>query len=410
VKGVLEWRLAAWVWRFGEHEFMGFSIAFSNEFSYNFSMLEFLIAEVPKTRGELEFELQRVRGEIEIRELYFSQMAAELQRRDRNEDSEVSDKTTIDWLRHNCRMTQQAAADRIHVGEKLAAMPRTEDAFYNGLIGFQHVAVMARTAVAVEEKFDEAALLPLAMKYSPGKFYHLSLRYRHTVQAKKVAEEQANLADQNFLKLATSEDGCLMVNGVFDPVSGAAIRSAIEPLAKPMGMHDYRDRPKRLADAFFELTTKNLTVSMQVTSSMETLLGLVGAEGAENEFSVPISSKSVERWACDSTLSRIMLKESVPIDVGRAERVLKGPRRRALMARDKHCQWPGCERPASWCDGHHLVHWINGGETELKNMVLLCRRHHRMVHEGDWQLVKTDEGYAPIAPSYFSPWLPRGPN
>jgi hypothetical protein len=68
------------------------------------------------------------------------------------------------------------------------------------------------------------------------------------------------------------------------------------------------------------------------------------------------------------------------------------------------------ERPASWCDGHHLVHWIDGGETELKNMVLLCRRHHRMVHEGEWQIVKTEERFLPIAPSFFSPWLPRGPD
>src|ERR1041384_8302505 len=102
---------------------------------------------------------------------------------------------------------------------------------------------------------------------------------------------------------------------------------------------------------------------MQITSSVETLLGLLGAPGAESEFSLPISSKSVERWACDSTLSRVLLQDSIPIDVGRGNRVIKGAKRRALIARDQHCQWPGCERPASGCDGHHLKHWIDGGST-----------------------------------------------
>jgi hypothetical protein len=150
---------------------------------------------------------------------------------------------------------------------------------------------------------------------------------------------------------------------------------------------------------------------MQVTSSVETLLGLVGAPGAENEFSLPISSKTVERWACDCAISRVLLQDSVVIDVGRAERTIKGPRRRALIARDQHCQWPGCERPASWCDGHHVVHWLHGGGGEIENQILLCHRHHWLAHEGHWQLVKTDNGeIMAIAPTMTFGRLARGPD
>jgi len=372
-------------------------------------MLALLTAEIPTRLVDIEEELFRIRGEIEIRELYFSRLASARAAHE-DVDEEGGEQTNIDWLRHNCRMTQQAAADRVRVGDKLAAMPVSEDAFYNGAIGFQHLVVMARTAAAVGNDFDETKLLPLAQKHSPGKFYHESLRYRHMVQPKEVAEEQANLAEHNYLKLNTGEDGCLVVNGVFDPVTGASIRSTLEPLARPMGKHDYRNRDKRLADAFAEVVTRNTKVHMNVTSTVETLLGLLGAPAAENEFTLPISFKSVERWACDSTISRVLMKDSIPIDVGRSERVVKGAQRRALIARDKHCQWPGCERPASWCDGHHIVHWVNGGRTDLDNMILLCARHHRMVHEGEWQVVKSDEGLMPIAPSYFSPWMPRGPD
>ena len=115
---------------------------------------------------------------------------------------------------------------------------------------------------------------------------------------------------------------------------------------------------------------------MQVTASLETVLALLGAPGAENEFTLPISSKTVQRWACDCSLTRVLLQDSVVIDVGRSVRTIKGPRRRALVARDRHCQWPGCDRPAARCDVHHLVHWLFGGGSELGNQVLLCHRHH----------------------------------
>jgi len=139
-------------------------------------MLQLVDAEVPSTRQEIEHELLRIRGEIEIRELYFSRLAAALSGVDRCEDMEY-EQTTVDWIRHNCRLTQQAAADRVRIGEKLPVMPRSENCLYTGEVGIQHLAVMARTAVAVGDAFDEARLLPLAKKHSPGRFYHESLHY-----------------------------------------------------------------------------------------------------------------------------------------------------------------------------------------------------------------------------------------
>ena len=133
---------------------------------------------------------------------------------------------------------------------------------------------------------------------------------------------------------------------------------------------------------------------IQVTSSIETLLGLAGAPAADMEFSLPISSTTLGRLACDSSIARVLLdSESLVIDVGRSKRVVAEPSRRALAARDGHCLWPkGCDRPASRCAAHHLVHWIRGGPTDLDNLVLLCHRHHWMVHEGSWQLVRGDGG------------------
>ena len=99
------------------------------------------------------------------------------------------------------------------------------------------------------------------------------------------------------------------------------------------------------------------------------------------------------------------------IDVGRSKRVIGPATRRALNVKDRICRWPGCDRPASWTAAHHMVHWTKGGATDLANLVLLCHRHHWMVHEGRWQLVKTGEGQMLAIPPTMDLFshLARGP-
>jgi hypothetical protein len=290
-------------------------------------------------------------------------------------------------------------------------MPMSVDYLRDGEIGYSHLAVMARTAEAVGKKFDERELLPLALEFTPGKFYYKSLHYRHSVDAKKYAEEQADDAINHHLSLSTAESGHLLINGVLDPVGGAAVRAALEPLARKSGAHDDRKLPQRFADALVELASGGKQANIQVTATIETLKGLAGSAAGEMEFSLPISSLAVQRMACDCSVTRVLLsQESVVMDVGRTTRIVSAPLKRALKTRDCHCRWPGCERPASKCDGHHLLSWINGGPTDLDNLVLLCRRHHRMVHEGGWQLIKTEDGQiVTIAPTVTF-GLPRGPD
>src|ERR1700736_3938336 len=356
--------------------------------------------QMPNPGEGIGLELVLLRRQIDRLELRFSQLAAAFERSEYW--SEVGDNSGIDWIRFNCHMTRPAAAHRVAVGERLADLAQSSKAMEAGEIGFAHLTILARTAEAVGKDFDETKLLELAKEHSPGKFYFKCEHYRHSVNAEAYAAEQAEQVENRRLSLCTAEDSCLMISGILDSVGGAAVRTALEPLARKSGEHDDRELEQRYADALVELATHggNQKVQMQVTSSIETLLGLIGAPGAENEFSLPISSKTVERWACDCSLTRILMQDSQVIDIGRAERTIKGPRRRALIARDQHCQWTGCERPASWCDGHHLKHWLHGGGGEIENQVLLCHRHHWKVHEGGWKLVKTDDGQiVTIAPT-----------
>src|SRR6266705_5416164 len=315
-------------------------------------------------------QLISLRRVIDQLELKFSQLAAEFDQTDWWDYEGFN--SSGDWIRFNCRMTSNAAYDRLTVGERLADLPRSTDAMDGGEIGFAHLAVMARTAEAVGKGFEEAKLLPLAREHSPGKFHYKCLHYRHSVDAKAYAEEQNEQQFSHHLSLSTAESGHLLINGVLDPVGGAAVRTALEPLAQKSGAHDHRLLPQRYADALVELASAGKPANLQVTATIETLKGLAGAAAGAMEFSLPISSTSVQRMACDCSVTRVLLnQESVTIDVGRSKRVISNTLRKALKIRDGHCRWPGCERPASWCDGHHLVHWIHGGETNLGNLILL---------------------------------------
>ena len=354
----------------------------------------------PQPAGEaIAAQMVRLRHRIDELEVEFSRLAHDFDETRWWDDEGFN--TAGDWIRFNCHMNSHAVLSAFAVAAIEHEMPATMHAMRAGEIGFAHVATMARTAVDVGGAFDENNLLPLARTYSPGKFFHKCVHYRHAVDAEGYNRDQEQLAEQRGLRLNTAQDGCLLISGLLDPVGGAIVRAALEPLAQPSGKHDDRNRGQRFADAMVELAGGGKPAHLQVTATVETLVGMAGAAAGETEFSVPLSTATVQRLACDSSVTRVLLsEESLVIDVGRSKRLVDGALRKALAVRDKHCQWPGCERPASWCDGHHLVHWIHGGETNLENCILLCKRHHRMVHEGGWQLVKTkDEGIASIAPT-----------
>ncbi|HEV2413495.1 MAG TPA: DUF222 domain-containing protein [Candidatus Dormibacteraeota bacterium] len=333
--------------------------------------------------------LRYLRLSIDRLELQFSELAADFAQSDQYDEDGFN--TPLDWLRINCHLTAKQAGDRIAVG--LADVGRSKAALEDGDIGFAHLVVIARTANAVGKHVDEESLVELATELSPGKLFYRCEQYRHSVDAKGYGQQQGNAVENRYLHLNTCEDGCLMFSGMLDPMGGAALRTALEPLSKPTGADDHRSLPQRNADGLVEMACGGKPANLQITASVETVKALAGSTGGENEFTLPIAANAVQRLACDCSVMRVLLdQESVIVDIGRSKRIVSGPARRALKARDGHCQWPGCERPASRCEGHHIVHWVNGGSSNLSNLVLLCHRHHWMVHEGGWQLIKTEDG------------------
>jgi hypothetical protein len=100
----------------------------------------------------------------------------------------------------------------------------------------------------------------------------------------------------------------------------------------------------------------------------------------------------VKRLACDSSLVVVTEDErGTPLDVGRKQRTVSTPLRRALWARDRHCTFPGCQR-TRFVAAHHVHHWTEGGPTSVDNLVLLCSQHHRLLHEGGYRIRRDHQG------------------
>src|SRR2546429_3203345 len=191
--------------------------------------------------AEIAYRLLELRQFIDSLELEYSRLAADFEKSKHWEHQ--GSNSAIDWMRFHCHMTSNAAADRVAVGERAAEMPESVQAMQAGEIGFAHLTVMARTANAVGEAFDEEQLLQLARDNSPGKFHYKCLHYRHSVNSKQYAKEQAELAETNILHMNRRDDGSFFLTGFLDPIGGGGGGHAPGAPAPPPGQGDHPPPP-----------------------------------------------------------------------------------------------------------------------------------------------------------------------
>src|SRR5437870_5865096 len=309
------------------------------------------------------------------------------------------------WLRWKCKLSGGAAMERVEIARHLEKLPATAAAFANGDVGYQHVAVLARTAEhvgAAAVRQDEASLLTAAQTMDPGQFTTAAKNFEHRVDAAGALAEANNAYQRRYFHISEPQDGLVRLDGVLDAEGGATLRTALEPFMKPV-KDDARNYGQRSVDALMELCRQGGSGGKRdgagprpqliIRASLDTLAGTPGAPAGELDGGGTVPAETVQRYACDSAISRITGQGELEHELNHASRTLPASTRRALEARDRHCVFPGCTRPLTWCDGHHLVWWTRGGETALPNLALLCRPHHRMVHEEGWILERTKEGH-----------------
>ena len=331
--------------------------------------------------------------------------------------------TAASWIARTCDMSITSAADRLCVGEQLEALPKVAAALAAGEVGYQSVSILCHLRDVLGEKrrlFDEEEMLGYAREYSVFHLRRLCSYARHIADPDGVFDE----AEENFtrrrLHISQLPDGMYAIDGLLDPVSGATFKTALESLAKRLGPDDERSHRQRMADATGDLAKHAMDKGalprrhgvrphINLTTTLEGLKNELGAPPAGLELSLPISNRTLERIACDCTMSRVLLADSIVIDVGRATRVVSAPTMRALRVRDKGCRFPGCDRQVDWTNPHHIIFWARGGPGKLPNLVLLCYYHHRLVHEGGWQVIKSGREFRFLPPDRVVMRRARGP-
>ncbi|KRD08391.1 hypothetical protein ASE48_07340 [Mycobacterium sp. Root265] len=206
----------------------------------------------------------------------------------------------------------------------------------------------------------------------------------------------AENADLNEMTVVVTEEGRVAATLNLDAFTGEELLTALDPLCRPIplpdGSPDPRPVGKRRADAFGLVMRTYLSNSRRpasggvlphVTLIRPTAAGFVDTLG----FTGPVTASTADLITCDSTITSLIVDGAgAPLDVGRSERLFTPAIRKGLAVRDGGCAHPGCGRPVSWCDAHHIQPWSSGGATSIDNGVLLCRLHHTAIHHGGWQV------------------------
>jgi hypothetical protein len=205
----------------------------------------------------------------------------------------------------------------------------------------------------------------------------------------------AENTDLNDMSMVPTSDGRVVASLDLDVLTGEELLAALDPLCRPIplpdGSPDPRPTGRRRADAFGQIMRTYLSNSQRPMSGgvlpHVTLIRPTTARVDFLGFGGPVSAATAELIACDSTLTTVSVDHSgAPLDVGRSERLFTPAIRKGLAVRDRGCAHPGCGRPVSWCDAHHITPWEHGGTTSLDNGVLLCRLHHTAIHHGGWRV------------------------
>ncbi len=332
--------------------------------------------------------------------------------------------------RNRVQRSVDLAPRRSLSGEVLAPIhPRTADALAAGEISGAHVDVITRylgkiPATLTLEVFGacEAYLVDAARHEDP-----VSLRRSgELLLARLDPDGQEPRDDAEDRERCFGIGGRRGANAVFGRLTGeakAVWQAIVDSLAAPRpaldGTCDERSAGQRQHDALFEAGLRLLgsdtlpasggvPVSVVVRVDAEDLATAARGESggvAQTAHGDLISVDRLLRLACEADVATVVLSASGGIvDYGRTRRLASCEQRRALTARDGGCCFPGCDRPAAWTQAHHVRAWIDGGETDLANLCLLCPHHHRSFEAAGWSVAMID-GF----PQWTPPaWLDQG--
>ncbi len=312
------------------------------------------------------------------------------------------------WLSWRTGLALGPAREKVRVARALGELPLISEAMRCGELSYSKVRALTR--IATPE--SEGDLLSFARAGTASHVERLVRAWR-TVDRQQAAEQEALRHASRHLDTYTDEDGMVVVRARLEPEAGAALVKALDAASAVLyGETGKSGREvsvaERRADAMGRVAEAALAggldrgsrgdrfqvivhVDAEVLAEEEAPEGCGGQGMSLLEDGGNVPAGTSRRIACDaSTVVMTHDKHGRTLDVGRKTRVISPGLRRVLDHRDGGCRFPGCG--LRFCDAHHVKHWADGGETKLDNLILLCRRHHRCVHEGGYDVERDASG------------------
>ncbi len=301
------------------------------------------------------------------------------------------------WLNWRTGLDLGAAREKVRVARALGNLPGLGGAMQRGEISYSKVRALTR--VATPE--NEADLLDFARCATAAHVERLVRAWRRVDRVAEATDDERR-HESRHLETWVDDDGMVVIRGRLPPEVGAVVQRALDAAADRL--HGEADTDvettaaQRRADALGLVAESALAADLDPGTAGDRYQVVVHVAHVDGEMlprdagpgqavlegaggdGLDVSAETSRRLACDA--STVVMRHGPSgrvLDVGRKTRTISAALRRALTARDRRCRFPGCQ--ARHCDAHHVRHWADGGATRLDNLVLLCRRHHRAVHE-----------------------------
>ena len=314
------------------------------------------------------------------------------------------------WLSWRTGVGLGPAREKVRVARALGSLPRISAAMQRGALSYSKVRALTRVA----SPSNETELMEFALCGSASQVERLVRAWRRVDRLEEAEAEQAR-HESRHLSLYPDIDGTYVLRGRLDPEVGALLVEALEAATEQLyGRKVSADTSagQRRADTIGLVAERSLHTDADGVRRADRFQVVLHtdaerlAEESEAGQSVlaesghRVAAETSRRISCDASLVEVRHDSGGGgvLDVGRRRRTVPPAIRRALEHRDRVCSFPGCEN--RFCDAHHVRHWADGGETKLKNLTLICRVHHRAVHEDGYRVELDDEG----AVRFRDPW------
>jgi 5-methylcytosine-specific restriction endonuclease McrA len=324
--------------------------------------------------NELVAELATLASHLNAGTCRWLELVGEVDRR--GDWTESGSGSCAEWLAWRCAVSPRAAREHVRVARRLPELPLIRAAFAGGELSYAKVRPLTRVADAK----TEPELLTLARAMTASQLERAVRAYRRvTTDVARDQQERAHLG------VFWNSRGSLEIHGELASEDGALLLRALEAMRDSTWRGSAEPRPARQAsnaEALVAIAEASLSGPAEARPGGERYQVVVHADesaladdrdgACELEDGSAIAPETARRLACDASV----------VKHGRKTRTIPPAIRRALRSRDRGCRFPGCEN-RRFLDAHHIHHWAKGGPTTVDNLLLLCRRHHRSVHEGD---------------------------